>query len=457
MEGGDHFRTLDQRRNDGMRKRRELPPERQFQPTGERDDPIEIIEVQNASRLPELVPVRIRRMAESPFAFLRGSAAVMAADLARQPSSGVITQVCGDAHLSNFGIFGTPERRLAFDLNDFDETTPAPFEWDVKRLATSVVVAGRANGLPAGSGAAAARRAVRAYRERIIELAEFPLLDVWHEHIDLDDALARVRDRGDVPGVVEAVVRAAGDARTRTNRSTLDKVCDRAADGWRFRHEPPKMLRMPASTGEAEEVAALYRTYVATLPSEHAVLLRHYRLADVIRRVSGVGSVGKRGYAVLLLGERDDDPLFLQLKQAQRSVLEAHVGPGPFASPAQRVVVGQRLLQAASDEFLGWMTQPSASGDWFYVRQLRDFKGEPDVSEMSAEELELYAGLCGWVLAGAHARAGSAVEIAAYVGDGDELDGAVEPFARAGADLVERDHAALLDAVASGRLHRSDA
>ena len=452
MESGGEYRPIEERRADGVRKRQALPPGSHGAFIGERGDPLALIEAQNATRSPALVPHRIGRMARSPFAFLRGAAAVMADDLSRQPSSGVLTQACGDAHLSNFGIFGTPERRLAFDLNDFDETARAPFEWDVKRLAASVVVAGRANGLDEQECAAAAREAVRGYRERTAELADLPLLDVWHRHIDLDNAVAEQTEGGAYATLVSAGARAAGEARNRTNRSTLDKACERTADGWLFRHDPPSMLRMDAVPGEAAEIATLFRSYVATLPPEHALLLRHYRLADVIRRVSGIGSVGKRGYAILLLGEHADDSIFLQVKQAQPSVLESYTEASPFSSPAQRVVVGQRLLQAASDEFLGWMKEPASNGDRFYVRQLRDFKGEFEVGDMHAEELTTYAAVCGLVLAGAHARAGSAVEIAAYLGGDPAFDEAVGDYARAYADLNDADHAALVAAVSSGRL-----
>ncbi|MEU3981962.1 DUF2252 domain-containing protein [Streptomyces sp. NPDC026672] len=408
----------------------------------DRPDPVAVLERQGRDRLSELLPIRYGRMSASPFAFLRGAAAVMAADLAAQPHTGLTVQLCGDAHLLNFGVYASPERALLFDLNDFDETFPGPFEWDVKRLAASVAVAGRENGHPEAKAGRAVLAAVTAYRTSIRRLARLGELAVWYERIDADSLVpllrcARRRGRAEA-----SLTR----ARRRTSLQALGRLTEVVDGRRRIVHDPP--LLEPAGASDAASLRKIFSDYRSTLPEERRHLLDRYRYVDAARKVVGVGSVGTRCFVVLLAGRDTDDPLFLQIKEARRSVLEEHLPTGPYVHPGHRVVAGQRLLQAAGDVFLGWTTGPQ--GRAFYWRQLRDMKGSADVAGMTPDGLLAYARLCGTVLARAHARSGDRIAIAAYLGAADTFDRAVTAFALAYAGQTATDHTALTSAIGAG-------
>ncbi|AVH61500.1 DUF2252 domain-containing protein [Streptomyces dengpaensis] len=411
-------------------------------PSAHRPDPVAVLERQGRDRLPELLPIRYGRMTASPFAFLRGAAAVMAADLAAQPHTGLTVQLCGDAHLLNFGLYASPERTLLFDLNDFDETFPGPFEWDVKRLAASVAVAARENGHTEEQVRRAARAAAGAYREHVRRLAAQGELAAWYERIDAEQMLPLVRAarrRGRVESNLTRVHR-------RTSLHALGKLTETVDGRRRIVQDPP--LLEPAGAPDMASLRKIFSDYRSTLSEERRLLLDRYRFVDAARKVVGVGSVGTRCFIVLLAGRDADDPLFLQIKEARKSVLEEHLPSGPYVHPGHRVVAGQRLLQAASDIFLGWMTGPE--GRAFYWRQLRDMKGSAEVGGMSPQELRNYARLCGTALARAHARSGDRIAIAAYLGGADTFDRAVADFALRYADQNAADHAALIAAVAAG-------
>ncbi|MFG3584837.1 DUF2252 domain-containing protein [Streptomyces sp. NPDC047990] len=411
-------------------------------PGVDRPDPVAILERQGRDRLPELLPIRYGRMTASPFAFLRGAAAVMAADLASQPHTGLTVQLCGDAHLLNFGLFASPERALHFDLNDFDETHPGPFEWDVKRLAASVAVAARENGYAETRVRRAAEAAAAGYRKGVRRLADRGELAVWYERVDADRLLPLVRSAGRRRRVESSLTR----ARRRTSLHALGKLTETVDGRRRIVRDPP--LLEPAGASDMAALRKIFSDYRSTLAEERRLLLDRYRFVDAARKVVGVGSVGTRCFLVLLTGRDTDDPLFLQIKEATRSVLEEHLPSGPYVHPGHRVVAGQRLLQSASDIFLGWMTGPQ--GRAFYWRQLRDMKGSANVAGMSPDELVAYARLCGTALARAHARSGDRVAIAAYLGGAETFECAVAEFALRYADQNARDHAALVSAVAAG-------
>ncbi|MFJ8055800.1 DUF2252 domain-containing protein [Streptomyces sp. NPDC096142] len=411
-------------------------------PAVDRPDPVAVLERQGRDRLPELLPIRYGRMAASPFAFLRGSAAVMAADLASQPHTGLTVQLCGDAHLLNFGLYASPERTLLFDLNDFDETFPGPFEWDVKRLAASVAVAARENGHSDTKAHRAAREATAAYGTALRELARKGELAVWYERIDADSLLPLVRSARHRRRVESTLTR----ARRRTSLHAVGKLTETVDGRRRIVHDPP--LLEPAGAADMASLRKIFSDYRSTLSEERRLLLDRYRFVDAARKVVGVGSVGTRCFIVLLAGRDQDDPLFLQIKEARKSVLEEHLPNGPYVHPGHRVVAGQRLLQAASDIFLGWMTGPQ--GRAFYWRQLRDMKGSADVVGMGPAALTAYARLCGTALARAHARSGDRVAIAAYLGGTDTFERAVADFALAYAAQTTADHAALDAAVTAG-------
>ncbi|MFJ3668291.1 DUF2252 domain-containing protein [Streptomyces sp. NPDC090106] len=411
-------------------------------PAVDRPDPVAVLERQGRDRLPELLPIRYGRMSGSPFAFLRGAAAVMAADLAAQPHTGLTVQLCGDAHLLNFGLYASPERSLLFDLNDFDETFPGPFEWDVKRLAASVVVAARENGHPADKGQAAALAAVAAYRTSMRRLARLGELAVWYERVDAESLLPLVRSSRHRRRVQASLTR----ARRRTSLQAVGRLTEVVDGRRRIVRDPP--LLEPAGAPDMAALRKIFSDYRSTLSEERRMLLDRYRFVDAARKVVGVGSVGTRCFILLLAGRDADDPLFLQIKEARRSVLEEHLPNGPYVHPGHRVVAGQRLLQAASDIFLGWMTGPQ--GRAYYWRQLRDMKGSADVAGMNPADLTAYARLCGTALARAHARSGDRVAIAAYLGGGDTFDRAVAEYARAYAAQTVTDHATLGAAVAAG-------
>ena len=411
-------------------------------PPVDRADPVAVLERQGRDRLPELLPIRYGRMAASPFAFLRGSAAVMAADLASRPHTGLTVQLCGDAHLLNFGLYASPERALLFDLNDFDETFPGPFEWDVERLAASVAVAGRTNGHAEAKVRRAALEAVAAYRTAMRRLARRDELAVWYERIDADSLLPLVRSASRRRHVASSLTR----ARRRTSLQALGKLTEVVDGRRRIIHDPP--LLEPAGASDMASLRKIFSDYRSTLSEERRLLLDRYRFVDAARKVVGVGSVGLRCFVVLLTGRDQSDPLFLQIKEARKAVWEEHLPHGPYVHPGHRVVAGQRLLQAASDIFLGWMSGPQ--GRAFYWRQLRDMKGSADVAGMSPAELLGYARLCGTALARAHARSGDRIAIAAYLGGADTFEQAVADFALAYADQTAADHAALGAAVAAG-------
>ncbi|MGW7070028.1 DUF2252 domain-containing protein [Streptomyces sp. NPDC054855] len=414
-------------------------------PSADRADPLAVLDRQGADRVQELLPIRYARMAASPFSFLRGAAAVMAGDLAAQWDTGLTVQLCGDAHLLNFGLFASPERALLFDLNDFDETWPGPFEWDVKRLAASVAVASRDNGHPRGAARAACLAAVAAYRTSMRRLAGLGELAVWYERTDTRDLLPLIGSAGHRKRAASAMDR----ARRRTSLQALGKLTEKV-DGApgvrRIIHDPP--LIEPVSAPDLAALRKIFGDYRSTLSEERRLLLDRYHFVDAARKVVGVGSVGTRCYLVLLAGRDVGDPLFLQIKEAVRSVVEEHLPAGPYVHPGHRVVAGQRLLQAAGDIFLGWMTGPR--GRAFYWRQLRDMKGSADVESMSPAELRAYAGLCGTALARAHARSGDRIAIAAYLGGGDTFDRAMADFALLYSAQNARDHAALTEAISSG-------
>ncbi len=440
-----------QRRERGRAARRVAPrgSHAQWAPAPDRPDPIDLLEAQARDRIPDLIPIRYSRMMASPFAFMRGSAIVMANDLASTPSTGIQAQLCGDAHLLNFGAYASPERALLFDLNDFDETLPGPWEWDVKRLAASFVVAGRDNGFGAGDCREAAQASVASYRQRMAEFSEMGELEVWYSRVGEEEVRGLLSDASSKK-TRKKLGKAVRKARGRDSLQALSKLT-RVVDGRRrIDDDPPLLVRIPEGDELRAQIYAILESYKRTLQDDRRHLLERYGFVDAARKVVGVGSVGTRSYVVLLEGRDEDDPLFLQVKEAGASVLEGHVPPGTYEHHGHRVVAGQRLMQAASDIFLGWFR--GTEGRDFYWRQLKDMKGSADVENMSPDELVIYAGLCGWALARAHARSGDRVQIAAYLGKSERFDAAVADFAKVYADQTERDHAALCAAVKSGRV-----
>ncbi|MFF9485159.1 DUF2252 domain-containing protein [Streptomyces sp. NPDC014676] len=428
-----------------------------FEAARDRPDPVGVIERQSATRLPELVPVRHGRMLESPFRFYRGAAAIMAADLGPAPDTGLTVQLCGDAHLLNFRLLASPERRLVFDINDFDETHTGPFEWDVKRLAVSLAVAGRANGFPAEAQDETVRACVKAYRRRMREFAGMRALDVWYAQDDADRLRELMTSSTDREARRRAA-RAAARARTRTHLQAFEKLTRVEDKGRRIAPDPPLVtpLRdlLDDPSAEEEALREVLDGYARSLSSERRHLLGRYHLADVARKVVGVGSVGTRCWIVLLLGRDDDDPLLLQAKEAQESVLAPYVDGERYDNQGRRVVAGQRLIQTTSDILLGWTHTVGLDGRPrdFYVRQLRDWKGIARPETMDPGLLRLFARLCGASLARAHARSGDPVAIAAYLGRGDRFDRALAGFAQDYADRNQRDFEALGEAVRSGRV-----
>lgn len=404
-----------------------------------RPDPVQTLGASDPLRLPALLPIRYGRMATSPFAFLRGAASVMAQDLATTPTTGLTVQLCGDAHLSNFGVFATPERALVFDANDFDETLRGPWEWDVKRLATSLFLAARQDGFSKDLARAAARTGVRAYRKAMRAFAQMRYLDVWYSHIELEAA-------NEIVGAPERelLVRAAKQARRRTGLHVFPKLARAVRGGYRIRDNPPLIVHYkdPARSVESR---LFFDRYLDSLPDDRRMLLDRYHVADVAQKVVGVGSVGTACSVLLLVADPDvADPLLLQLKEATASVLEAHLPASPYPNHAQRVVYGQHLIQEASDVFLGWSRLRSRD---FYVRQLLDMKFSYDVTVLGPEQYLAQASLCGRTLARAHARTGDPAGIAGYLGDGSGFDAAVTRFAEAYAHQTVVDHARLLRAI----------
>lgn len=444
-------KTPEEGRADGRAARKAAPrvAHGTWRPAADRPDPVELLRAQDADRQQDLVPIRWGRMSASPFAFYRGAAALMAADLAPLPRTGLTVQLCGDAHLSNFGMYASPERSLLFDVNDFDETLPGPFEWDVKRLAASVVIAARHNGWPAEVARECALAVARSYRGHMAAYAEMRELDVWYSHVVVDDLLTMVKStKGMRAGTTEKGI---AKARARTGLQAAVKMT-RVVDGRREIIDQPPLITHIDWDVEAETTHKLFRQYVSSLEDDRRELAGRFTPLDLARKVVGVGSVGTVCLIVLMQGRDGDDPLLLQIKEATRSVLEPHLGRSRFPHAGHRVVAGQRLMQAASDIFLGWMTGPNPPGRHFYWRQLRDMKGSVDAAALRPAGLEVYAEACGWALARGHARSGRRIAIASYLGVGDKFDQSIATFAMAYADQNEKDYAQVQKAIKKGRI-----
>ncbi|TLS46492.1 DUF2252 domain-containing protein [Streptomyces montanus] len=431
----------------------------EYQPSAKRPDPVDVIEAQSAARVPELVPIRYGRMMEAPFRFYRGAAAIMAGDLADTPRSGITAQLCGDAHLLNFRLLASPERHLVFDINDFDETLPGPWEWDVKRLAASLAIAGRENGFTDAERSSVVRATVRSYRERMRGFAGLGNLAVWYTQADMD-ALQALADRRLGARGRKRSQRAIARARSHDSLQAFEKLT-RVVDGRRrITPDPPLIVPLQDLLPDMERhsleelLRELIDRYGHSLQSDRRHLLGQYRIADMARKVVGVGSVGTRCWIILLLGRDDEDPLLLQAKEADRSVLVPYAGTSAYDNQGERVVAGQRLMQAASDIFLGWERVTGIDGRQrdFYIRQLRDWKGIAEPQTMVPKDMSAFGELCGATLARAHARSGDRIAIAAYLGGGDAFDRALTVFAERYADQNERDHQALTDAVRAGRI-----
>jgi uncharacterized protein (DUF2252 family) len=431
-----------------------------FEPAPNRVDPIVLLERQAQTRVPELVPIRYGRMLVSPFTFYRGAATIMASDLASTPRSGLTVQCCGDAHLSNFGVFASPERRLVFDVNDFDETLPGPWEWDVKRLAVSMLIAARDNGFAVKDQDQIVLSTVEEYRTAMARFAAMKNLEVWYARLDIEIALAELGPQL-APAMVKRTEKNLAKARTRDSMSTFSKLT-RVVDGEaRIVSEPPLIVPLDelAQGYELDQMFEwlrdLLRSFRETLVHDRRVLLEQFRLADFARKVVGVGSVGTRAWIALMLGDDGQDPLFLQMKEAEASVLEEFLGPSVFENHGERVVAGQRLMQASSDIFLGWLhveSAPDGQARDFYGRQLKDWKGSAEIEQMIPKGMAHYGRWCGWTLARAHARSGDRRAIAAYLGKSPTFDRAIVEFSHAYAEQNERDYRALVAAAASGRV-----
>ena len=431
----------------------------EWQPASNRPDPVSLLEEQGTTRVPELVPIRYGRMLVSPFTFYRGAAYLMAADLASAPRTGLSAQLCGDAHLSNFGVFAAPDRRLIFSVNDFDETLPGPFEWDVKRLVASFAVAGRDRGFDAKQRKLINLAVVRSYREAMLDMAHMKRLDVWYARLDMEEIESQMRARGK-PAEVKRFEQNLAKARSKDSMKAFEKLVQMVDGRPRLVGDPPLIVPIEdlSSDMEAHQVDAaihdLLRAYRRTLQGDHRHLLEGFRYMHAARKVVGVGSVGTRAWILLMLGHDNSDPLFLQAKEAQASVLEPFLGKSRYRNHGQRVVEGQRLMQSASDIMLGWIRYNGIDGvnRDFYIRQLWDGKGSAIVELMKPPLMSAYAGYCGWTLARAHARSGDAAAIAGYLGTSDKFERALATFAETYADQNERDYAALKQAVDSGKV-----
>ena len=471
--------SIDERKAAGKQTRKRTPPSSHmgWRPAADRPDPVALLEAQNLTREPDLVPVRHGRMMVSPFTFYRGAAKIMAADLKDTPVAGLDAQLCGDAHLSNFGLFASPERRLLFDLNDFDETLPGPFEYDVKRMAASFAIAARNNGFSKADARAATQASVTAYREAMATFAQMPTMDIWYAHLDEDELMGAIRStvaetkkgakRGKKDGKQQKLAKLAEEraeknaakAHTRDSLQALSKLGELVDGQYRIVSAPPVIVPardLAATYGlSPDEVMPVihdqFRQYRATLQEDRRHLLERFEIVDAARKVVGVGSVGTRAFIVLLQGRDAHDPLFLQIKEATASVLEEHLGKSRYDQHGERVVQGQRMMQAASDIYLGW-TKGLDVNRHFYWRQLRDMKGSVLVELMTPLGLTFYARICGWTLARAHARSGDPVAIAAYLGASDAFDRSVTDFCQRYADQNERDYQAFVTAIRSGRL-----
>jgi len=454
--------TVEERIALGKQARAEVPRSSHaaFESAADRADPIELLESQARTRVPELVPIRYGRMLVSPFTFYRGAAKIMANDLARTHNSGLKVQCCGDAHLSNFGVFASPERRLVFDINDFDETLPGPWEWDVKRLAVSMLIAARDDGFAVKEQDRIVLDTVAQYRNAMRNFAGMENLAVWYARMEIEDLLQeyapQFRSRQ-----VKRTEQTLAKARTRDSMSAFSKLTQRVNGRAEIVDESPLIVPIRALVPEPEqdqlfeELHQLMRSFRSTLQHDRRILLEQFELSDFARKVVGVGSVGTRAWIALLFGRDGQDPLFLQMKEAEASVLEEFAGQSPFKNHGERVVNGQRLMQATSDIFLGWV-HVSAGLDGkardFYGRQLKDWKGSAEIEQMVPRGMALYGRFCGWTLARAHARSGDRIAIAAYLGSGNAFDRAILEFSRAYANQNERDYQQLADAVKSGRV-----
>jgi uncharacterized protein (DUF2252 family) len=476
--------SLDERQAKGRQASDQTPPSSHsgWHPAADRPDPVALLEEQDLTREPDLVPVRHGRMMVSPFTFYRGGAKIMAADLKDTPVAGLGAQLCGDAHLSNFGLFASPERRLLFDLNDFDETLPGPFEWDVKRMAASFMIAARNNGFSKADARAATQASVTAYREAMAAFAQMPTMDIWYSHLDEDELMSALRNavagtkkevkgakgkKGKKDGEQEKLAKraekvaqqTAAKAHTRDSLQALSKLGELAGGQYQIVSQPPVIIPardLAATYGlSPDEVLPVihdqFRAYRATLQADRRHLLEQFEIVDAARKVVGVGSVGTRAFIVLLQGRDAQDPLFLQIKEATASVLEAYLPKSRYRQHGQRVVEGQRMMQAASDIYLGW-TKGLDVNRHFYWRQLRDMKGSVVVETLLPLGLAFYAGICGWTMARAHARSGDPVAIAAYLGASDAFDKSITDFSQRYADQNEQDYEAFVKAVQSGRL-----
>ena len=445
------------------RKSRELVPRSrhgEWVVPADRTDPLEILALQATTRVPDLVPIRYGRMAASPFAFFRGAAAVMAADLAHEVHSHLDVQLCGDAHLVNFGGFASPEREMIFDVNDFDETIPGPFEWDLKRLAASIEVAARSRDFDEPTRRKLVALSSRGYRQAIREFATMRNLDVWYLRLDATELLRRWGSEADAK-VIQVFEQRVQKARGKDHLRAVAKLTEEVDGRLRFRADPPLLTPIDQLVDvdhQAEAVESLVKAlaeYRVTLTGDRQHLLRRYEFVDLARKVVGVGSVGTRCWVALFVGRDQGDPLVLQVKEAEHSVAEPFLNPSEFTNMGQRVVEGQRLVQSASDIFLGWDTVTGVDGVTrdFYFRQMWDWKLSPDIETMAPETFEIYAQLCGWVLALGHARSGDSVAIGSYLGAGTRFDEAMGRFASSYADQNERDHQALRLAIATNKVH----
>jgi uncharacterized protein (DUF2252 family) len=463
--------SVDERRALGKEARYHTPPSSHagWAPASDRPDPVGLLRDQDATREPDLVPVRHGRMQVSPFTFYRGAAKIMAADLAATPTAGLQVQLCGDAHLSNFGLFASPERELLFDVNDFDETLPGPFEYDVKRMAASFTIAARNNGFAKADTKAATLASVRAYREAMAGFAQMGTMAIWYAHLDEDELKKGIRSaakasksKKDAKAAKKAKKGAAkvfAKAHTRDSLQALSKLGELVDGQYRIVSQPPIVVparELAATYGLSREeveraIHQQFRAYRATLQEDRRHLLERFQLVDVARKVVGVGSVGTRAFIGLLQGRDQHDPLFLQVKEATASVLEGPLPKSRFKQHGERVVQGQRMMQAASDIYLGW-TKGADHNRHYYWRQLRDMKGSADVEAMVPLDLTAYARICGWTLARAHARSGDPIAIAEYLGEGDGFDRSISDFSQRYADQNEQDYQAFAKAIQSGRL-----
>jgi len=443
-------RSLSKRLEQGKALRQKVPRQSHaaWKPSVHRRDPVSILIESTAGRIPELIPIRYGRMIQSPFTFFRGAAALMAADLAKTPKTGIFTQLCGDCHLLNFGAFATPERRFSFDINDFDETLPGPWEWDFKRLVTSFIIASRNNRFSKSQGRASALACARSYRKHLAEFSEMRTLQVWYARIDNEAYRTTLPNKVAIAGVRKRLQKV-------LSRDVMEEDFPKLAEANgkkpRIRDNPPLIYHSQRSQekGFQDLVMEAFLQYRASLRGEQRALLDRYVMKDIAMKVVGVGSVGTR-CGIMLLMAYDEDPLFLQVKEARVSVLEPYLQRTIYQNQGQRVVEGQRLMQSASDIFLGWTE--GKKGLQFYVRQLRDIKIKPQVEVYQPDRMEGYAKACGWALARAHAKAGDAALISGYIGKSENFDEAMADFGEAYADQNERDHEALLRAVRSGRI-----